>query len=90
MAASLNRLGSTLAMIGKDDEAGVIKQRAAQVNEWRADQNVESEAFHALVDDLLMVENVAANLSAALRLKTTSTVAATTAVFPCTSWMMPA
>ncbi|MGJ3257158.1 MAG: hypothetical protein ACFE0K_12650 [Alcanivorax sp.] len=62
VAASLNRLGSTLAMIGKDDEAGVIKQRAAQVNEWRADQNVESEAFHALVDDLLMVENVAANL----------------------------
>tara|TARA_Y100000588_G_scaffold374595_1_gene449798 strand:- start:647 stop:2326 length:1680 start_codon:yes stop_codon:yes gene_type:complete len=62
VAASLNRLGSTLAMIGKDDEAGVIKQRAMQVNEWSADQNVESEAFHALVDDLLMVENVAANL----------------------------
>ena len=63
---SLQRLGSTLSMIGKDDEAAAIKQRGAQVAKWSADQSVESEAFQALVDDLLTVENVAANLERSL------------------------
>ncbi len=52
VAASLNRLGSTLDMINKDDES----------SQWAPDQNVEGEAFHGLVDDLLIVENVVAGL----------------------------
>ncbi|MCG8393221.1 MAG: hypothetical protein MI745_09070 [Pseudomonadales bacterium] len=66
VAESLSRLGSTLAMIGKDDEAKVVKQRAAQVSKWAPDQDVESADFQSLVDDLLMVENVAANLERSL------------------------
>ncbi len=63
---SLQRLGSTLSMIGKDDEAAAIKQRGVLVAKWSADQSVESEDFHALVDDLLTIENVAANLERSL------------------------
>ncbi len=63
---SLQRLGSTLSMIGKDEEAAAIKHRGAEVIKWTSDQSVESEAFHALVDDLLTVENVAANLERSL------------------------
>ena len=63
---SLQRLGSTLSMIGKDEEAAALKHRGAEVAKWNPDQNVESEAFHALVDDLLTVENVAANLERSL------------------------
>ena len=62
VAASLNRLGSTLDMINKDDESRAIKQRAREVSKWAPDQNVEGEAFHGLVDDLLIVENVVAGL----------------------------
>ena len=62
VAASLNRLGSTLDMINKDDESRVIKLRAREVSKWAPDQNVEGEAFHGLVDDLLIVENVVAGL----------------------------
>ncbi len=58
----MENLRLPLQLNGKDDEAGVIKQQATKVNDWQADQNVESDAFHSLVDDLLMVENVAANL----------------------------
>ena len=62
VAASLNRLGSTLDMINKDDESRAIKLRAREVSKWAPDQNVEGEAFHGLVDDLLIVENVVAGL----------------------------
>ncbi len=62
VAASLNRLGSTLDMINKDDESRAIKLRAREVSQWAPDQNVEGEAFHGLVDDLLIVENVVAGL----------------------------
>ncbi len=62
VAAGLNRLGSTLDMINKDKESRAIKQRAQDVARWAPDQNVEGEAFHALVDDLLIVENVVAGL----------------------------
>lgn len=62
VAASLNRLGSTLDMINKDDESRAIKLRAQEVSKWAPDQNVEGEAFHGLVDDLLIVENVVAGL----------------------------
>ncbi|MAX54310.1 MAG: hypothetical protein CL537_02145 [Alcanivoracaceae bacterium] len=66
VADSLSQLGSTLSMIGKDDDAAAIKDRSAQVRQWPADQSVETDAFHALVDDLLRVENVAANLERSL------------------------
>ena len=46
VAASLNRLGSTLDMINKDDESRAIKLRAREVSQWAPDQNVEGEAFH--------------------------------------------
>lgn len=62
VAASLNRLGSTLDMINKDDESRTIKVRAQEVSQWAPDHNVEGDAFHALVDDLLVVENVVAGL----------------------------
>lgn len=66
VAASLARLGSTLAMIGKETESEAIKHRATIVDQWSSDSDVEGEAFHALVDDLLMLENVAANLERSL------------------------
>ncbi|MEQ3723620.1 hypothetical protein [Alcanivorax sp.] len=62
VAASLKRLGSTLDMINKDDESRAIKLRAQEVSTWAPDQSVEGEAFHGLVDDLLIVENVVAGL----------------------------
>ena len=62
VAASLNRLGSTLDMINKDEQSRAIKLRAQEVARWAPDQSVEGEAFHALVDDLLIVENVVAGL----------------------------
>jgi hypothetical protein len=49
-------------MINKDDESRAIKLRAQEVSTWAPDQSVEGEAFHGLVDDLLIVENVVAGL----------------------------
>lgn len=67
VAASLNRLGSTLSMINKDDEAAAIKARAQDVAQWPSDADVNSDSFQSLVDDLLRVENVAATLERSLK-----------------------
>ncbi|EKF74905.1 hypothetical protein A11A3_06725 [Alcanivorax hongdengensis A-11-3] len=62
----LNRVGSTLSMIGKEEDARAVKRRAEEVRRWKADQDVEGQDFQTLVDELLRVENVVASLERSL------------------------
>lgn len=63
LADTLARLSGTLVMIGQSREAAQIRARADQVRQWREGQvDPEGMDFHALVDDLLMVENAVATL----------------------------
>ncbi|MDX1803164.1 MAG: hypothetical protein R3292_03730 [Alcanivorax sp.] len=66
VAEGLNRIGSTLGMVGKEEDARAIKRRASQVTSWGPQQSVEDAEFHGLVDDLLAVENVVAGLERSL------------------------
>jgi hypothetical protein len=63
LADTLVRLAGTLVMIGQSREAAQIRGRAEQVRQWRnGEVDPEGMDFHALVDDLLMVENAVATL----------------------------
>lgn len=66
VAGALHRVASTLEMIGKEQEANALRQRAQAVAAWPADIGVDSEPFHALVDDLLAAENTVASLERSL------------------------
>ena len=66
VAGGLRRVASTLEMVGKEQEAGVLRQRADAIAGWPADTDVESADFHALVDDLLAAENTVASLERSL------------------------
>lgn len=66
VAGGLRRIASTLEMVGKEQEATALRERAGLVTDWPADTEVDSAEFHALVDDLLAAENTVASLERSL------------------------
>ncbi len=66
VAGGLRRVASTLEMVGKEQEATALRERAGAIADWPADTEVDSADFHALVDDLLAAENTVASLERSL------------------------
>lgn len=66
VAEGLGRIASTLDMIGENEAAQGLRRRAEDVAGWRPGGEVDSDAFHALVDDLLAAENTIATLERSL------------------------
>ena len=66
VAGGLRRVASTLEMVGKEQEATALRERAGAIADWPADTEVDSVDFHALVDDLLAAENTVASLERSL------------------------
>ena len=67
VAESLMRVAGTLVMVHLNQEAALLKERAAKVRQWQAG-NVDPQGleFQGLVDDLLAIENAVAGLERSL------------------------
>lgn len=63
VATAIQRMASTLSMVGASKEAQTIRERAEEVASWKADSvDIQSAEFQTLVDELLAVENAVASL----------------------------
>ena len=63
VADAIDRIASTLVMVGEHRTAQGIKERAIEVRGWKPEEvDMEGEPFRQLVDELLGVENTLAGL----------------------------
>jgi len=64
IAEAMRKVGNTLIMLGLSKAAGLFKEKADIVRNWKAeDVDAESDEFNRVADALLYVENSVATLS---------------------------